>query len=77
MLTEFSGNIHCQMFCISYDILLLSDVCARKTKQKKRKEKNKNCVPVEKIKNKTINNKKTKIGLKSTHTPQPKINKID
>ena len=76
------------MFCISYDILLLSDVCTRKKKHKhththphtqkaKEKEKKKNFVPVEKIKNKTINNKKAKIGLKSTHAPQPKINKID
>ena len=65
------------MFCISYNILLLSDVCTRKKqKQNKTKEKN-NCVAVEKIKNKTINNKKAKIGLKSTHAPQPKINKID
>ena len=44
-----------------------------KTKQKKKK----NCVAVEKIKNKTINNKKAKIGLKNKHAPQPKINKID
>ena len=40
------------MFCISYNILLLSDVCTieknkNKTKQKKKK---KNCVAVEKIK---------------------------
>ena len=45
--------------------------------EKQNKRKKKNCVPVEKIKNKTINNKKAKIGLKSTHASQPKINKID
>ena len=60
MLAKFSDNIHCQMFCISYDILLQSDVCVRKTKQNKTKEKKKNCVPVEKMKNKTRNNKKKK-----------------
>ena len=47
-----------------------------KTKQKKKKKRIVGPIAVEKIKNKTINNKKAKIGLKSTHAPQPSCFKI-